>query len=83
MDLGVDAQRVIFEPDPYAAAVGAHAIAVLTEWTIFAELNYEAIYQSMTKPAFVFDGRNILDHRSLFRIGFNVHAIGKPPLVHF
>ena len=82
-DLGADARRVTFEPDPYAAAAGAYAIALLTEWSYFAELDYQAIYKSMVKPAFVFDGRNILDHRSLFKMGFNVYAIGKPPLVHF
>ncbi len=82
IDLGEIARRVIFEPDPYVAAAGAHAIAVLTEWTLFAHLDYEAIYRSMAKPAFIFDGRNILDHRGLFSMGFNVQAIGKPPLIH-
>jgi len=82
-DLGADARRVTFEPDPYAAAAGAYAIAILTEWSYLAELDYQAIYQSMVRPAFVFDGRNILDHQSLFKMGFNVYAIGKPPLVHF
>jgi UDPglucose 6-dehydrogenase len=37
----------------------------------------------MSQPAFIFDGRNILDHRRLFDIGFNVYPIGKPPLTHF
>jgi len=37
----------------------------------------------MRKPAFIFDGRNILDHNNLFRIGFNVYPIGKKPLTHF
>jgi UDPglucose 6-dehydrogenase len=37
----------------------------------------------MRKPAFVFDGRNILDHRKLFEIGFNVFPLGKPSLTHF
>jgi UDPglucose 6-dehydrogenase len=81
-DLGEEAARVEFEPDPYAAARGAHAIALLTEWPQFGELDYEAIYASMVKPAFIFDGRNILDHEALYELGFNVHAIGKPPLTH-
>lgn len=79
-DLGELAPRVAFEPDPYAAAHGAHAIAILTEWPQFAGLDYERIYQSMVKPAFVFDGRNLLDHRKLYELGFNVYPIGKPPL---
>jgi UDPglucose 6-dehydrogenase len=82
-DLGEAAERVIFEPDPYIAAEGAHAIAILTEWSQFADLDYEAIYDSMVKPAFVFDGRNILDHKKLYDIGFNVYAVGKPPLTNF
>ena len=82
IDLGPDARRVIFEPDPYAAAAGAHAIAILTEWPSFATLDYEAIFASMAKPAFLFDGRNILDHSHLYEIGFNVYAIGQPPRVH-
>ena len=82
-DLGSAAAHVTFEPDPYAAARGAHAIALVTEWPQFTELDYQAIYRSMVKPAFIFDGRNILDHRRLFEIGFNVYAIGKPPLTHF
>ena len=81
-DLGDAADRVIFELDPYAAAEGAHAIAIMTEWSQYKELDYQAIFASMVKPAFIFDGRNILDHKRLYEIGFNVHAIGKPPLVH-
>ncbi len=74
---------VTFEPDPYKAAQGAHAIAVMTEWKQYKELDYERILKSMSQPAFLFDGRNILDHRALFKLGFNVFAIGKSPLKHF
>ena len=81
-DLGDLAKQVIFEADPYVAARDAHAIAVMTEWSVFTELDYQAIYRSMAKPAFIFDGRNILNHHKLFNIGFNVYAIGKPPLTH-
>lgn len=80
LDLGEAARQVTFEPDPYAAAQKAHAIAILTEWSHFRTLDYAAIYSSMVKPAFIFDGRNILDHPQLYAMGFNVYAIGKPPL---
>ena len=60
-----------------------HAIAILTEWRLSAELDYEAIFKDMVKPAFIFDGRNILDHRRLYELGFNVYAVGKAPLTHF
>lgn len=72
-----------YEEDPYAAVAGSDAIALLTEWGLYADLDYEKILLSMGKPAFIFDGRNILDHCRLFEMGFNVYAIGKPPLTHF
>jgi UDPglucose 6-dehydrogenase len=81
-DLGELAKRITFEPDPYAAANGAHAIAVVTEWSQFAQLDYEKIHASMVKPAFIFDGRNLLDHNKLYELGFNVYPIGKPALAH-
>ena len=71
-----------FEPNPYKAAKGAHAIAVLTEWDVYRDLDYERIFKSMVQPAFIFDGRNILDHKRLYHMGFNVFAIGKAPLKH-
>ena len=76
-------ENVIFESDPYAAARGADALAILTEWDLFRELDYREIYQSMKKPAFIFDGRNILDHRELHEMGFNVYPLGQPALTHF
>ena len=72
-----------YEEDPYNAAKGAHAIAVATEWDLYKTLDYKKIYKDMEKPAFIFDGRNILDHEQLFKIGFEVHPIGRPPLIHF
>jgi UDPglucose 6-dehydrogenase len=78
-DLG---DRVEYEADPYKAVEGAHAIAILTEWKEYKELDYARILKSMKHPAFLFDGRNILDHEALFKIGFNVVPIGKVPLLH-
>lgn len=82
-DLKEVADKVQFEPDPYKAAEGAHAIAILTEWKQYKDLDYARILKSMQEPAFIFDGRNILDHKKLFEMGFNVFAIGKSPLKHF
>jgi UDPglucose 6-dehydrogenase len=82
-DVAPGGDRIIFEPDPYAAAEGAAAIAVMTEWKLYTELDYARIFASMSQPAFVFDGRNILDRRRLFDLGFNVYSIGKPALKHF
>ncbi len=74
---------IVLEPDPYQAARGSHAIAIITEWDEYRTLDYAKLYQSMEKPAFIFDGRNILKHRALYDIGFNVYPLGKPPLIHF
>ncbi len=75
--------KISYVEDPYEAASGTHAIAVMTEWDLYKELDYDKIYKSMNKPAFIFDGRNILDHKKLFGIGFNVFPIGKPSMTHF
>ncbi|MBU4414848.1 MAG: nucleotide sugar dehydrogenase [Proteobacteria bacterium] len=75
--------NVKYVEDPYEAAAGSYAIAIMTEWDIYKGLDYEKIYRSMIKPAFFFDGRNIVDHQRLFEIGFNVFPIGKPALTHF
>lgn len=83
LDLGDAAAVVQFTDDPYQAARGAHAVAIMTEWELYRSLDWERIYASMEKPAFVFDGRNILDHQKLFGMGFSVFPIGSPPLKHF
>jgi len=82
-DLKQFKKGVTFEANPYKAAKGAHAVAVLTEWDAYRTLDYRRIFKSMVQPAFIFDGRNILDHKKLFDMGFNVFAIGKAPLKHF
>ncbi len=63
--------------DPYEAVKGAYAVAVITEWDEFKNYDWQRIYDNMMKPAYVFDGRNILDHKKLEQIGFVVRAIGK------
>ena len=62
--------------DPYEACKGAHAIAVLTEWDEFKDYDWQKIYDSMLKPAKIFDGRNLLDANKLRTIGFIVQPIG-------
>jgi UDPglucose 6-dehydrogenase len=82
-DLADCLDKVEMASDPYAAAQGAHAIAICTEWQQYRALDYKRIFDSMEKPAFIFDGRNILDHKLLFDIGFNVFSIGKPAHKHY
>ena len=61
----------------YEAAAGAHALVVVTEWEEFKTLDFAKIYDGMIKPAFVFDGRNILDLGKLRALGFRAQGIGK------
>jgi len=65
----------VFE-NAYEACKDAHAIAVLTEWDEFTTYDWQKIYDSMHKPAFVFDGRNILNAKELESIGFVYNGIG-------
>ena len=71
-----NAKYVTSYDNPYEACKDAHAIAVLTEWDEFKDYDWQKIYDSMLKPAFVFDGRNLLDGQKLEAIGFKYQAIG-------
>lgn len=64
--------------DAYQAAKDAHGVCILTEWDEFKTLDYQKIFYNMRKPAYIFDGRNILDVAKLREIGFIVYSIGKP-----
>ncbi|PBC28446.1 UDP-glucose 6-dehydrogenase [Apis cerana cerana] len=68
--------RIGIYKDAYSATKGTHAIVLCTEWDEFVELDYKRIYINMMKPAYIFDGRKILDHGKLQKIGFIVQTIG-------
>jgi UDPglucose 6-dehydrogenase len=63
--------------DPLKAFESAHATAILTEWDEFNQYNWREVYNSMLQPAFLFDGRMLLDQEELKSIGFEVYTIGK------
>lgn len=63
--------------EPYQTCIGTHAIAILTEWDEFKTYDWQKIYDQMKKPAFLFDGRGIVDKKQLETIGFQVYVIGK------
>ncbi|MNX25043.1 UDP-glucose 6-dehydrogenase TuaD [compost metagenome] len=71
-----NAKALNVSEDAYNACKGAHAIAVLTEWDEFISYDWKKIYDSMHKPAFIFDGRNILNAKQLEKIGFVYRGIG-------
>jgi len=70
-------ERLTVAQDAYSACAGAHAIAIITEWDEFKTLDYAKIYAGMPKPAFLFDGRNIVDLAALRKIGFKASGIGR------
>lgn len=70
-------QHVVVHSNPYTTMQSAHAIAILTEWDEFKTYDWQKVYENMLKPAFVFDGRNILDREALTSIGFELKSIGK------
>ena len=74
----VDANRqaVTVVKDPMEACKEAHAIAVLTEWDEFKQLDWQKVYDQMLKPAFLFDGRRLLEPKTKREIGFEFYAIG-------
>jgi UDPglucose 6-dehydrogenase len=63
--------------DPYEAIVDAHALAILTEWDEYRQLDYKYIHSQMLKPAFLFDGRNILSSAEMAKVGFEFYPLGK------
>jgi len=80
-EMEVPENQFVWSPSAAEAVEGAHAIVVLTEWDEFKTYDYEAFYKKMMKPAFVFDGRNLLDPDRLDSIGFEVHLLGKSRVV--
>ena len=77
--LGPDGKndRLVIVDSAESAAKDAHAIAVVTEWDEFKTIDFSEVYENMPKPAFLFDGRNLLDLEKLRTIGFTASAIGK------
>lgn len=67
---------VFVHKDPYSAMDKAQAIAVLTEWDEFKTYDWEKIYESMHKPANIFDGRNIFNAKKMKALGYKYHSIG-------
>ena len=74
-------QQVNVVNTPQEACQQAHAIAIMTEWDEFLTYNWKNIYENMMKPAFLFDGRNILNREEMKKIGFEVYTIGKGPSI--
>ena len=63
--------------DPYQAMDDAHAVAILTEWDEFKTYDWQRVYEGMKKPAFLFDGRNVVAFNYVRRLGFVCEYIGR------
>ena len=72
-----NAELINIKNNPYEASKDSHAIAILTEWDEFIAYDWIKIFNSMKKPAFIFDGRNLLDKEKIEKIGFIYQGIGK------
>ena len=71
--------KVSIAKSPYEAAKGAAAVVIATEWDEFRvdQMDYKRVYEGMHKPAYLFDGRLIIDENPLKEMGFKVEIIGK------
>ena len=72
-----NSNNINYASTPYESIKDAHAIAIMTEWDEFVSYDWEKIYQQMKKPAFIFDGRNLLDKNKMNKIGFEYYSIGQ------
>ena len=72
-----DLDGIVYEEDEYKAVADADAVVVMTDWRHYPTLDWRKIFDSMRKPALVFDTRNCLDRGKLKDIGFKVLNIGK------
>ncbi|KAI0284576.1 UDP-glucose dehydrogenase [Russula aff. rugulosa BPL654] len=76
-DMPSSRKQVTIADSALSAAQNSEAVVVATEWKEFRDIDWPAVYDTMKKPAFVFDGRMILDGDALREIGFNVMTIGR------
>jgi len=70
-------EQLHIHTDTQSLFEGAHAVVIITEWDVFKTYNWQNIYHQMSKPSFVFDGRNLLDQKQLISFGFRYQGIGK------
>jgi UDPglucose 6-dehydrogenase len=78
LEIKSDDSRIEICSSAAEACHGAHAALVLTEWNEFRDLDFAKIFEEMHKPAWIFDGRNVLDMEKLKKLGFYVYSVGKP-----
>ncbi|MGI8602226.1 MAG: UDP-glucose dehydrogenase family protein [Verrucomicrobiales bacterium] len=70
------ASRITLADNPLAAVEKAEALVIATEWPEFAEVDYTEVKNRMIAPL-LFDGRNLLDPRTIRELGFEYHCVGR------
>jgi UDPglucose 6-dehydrogenase len=68
--------RVMYAADPYSAAHGADAVAVMTEWLVYRNPDFERVRKLVRRPLLI-DGRNLYDPDRMATLGFEYHGIGR------
>ena len=72
-----DKSLVNFIQKPFSNISDYNLIAIMTEWDEFINFDWKSIYKKIKKPAFIFDGRNILNFQEINKIGFNYKGLGR------
>lgn len=67
---------VRFAKDPYAAAKGADAVAVVTEWNEFRQLDLVRLAKNLNDRV-LFDGRNIYEPLQVKELGYVYYGVGR------
>lgn len=68
--------KVDMAADQYEALIGADALAIVTEWSVFRTPSYEVMKQLLKHPV-IFDGRNLYDVEAMQGKGFYYDSIGR------
>jgi UDPglucose 6-dehydrogenase len=68
--------RVTYAADPYAAAEGADALCIVTEWLVYRTPDFGRLKAALRRPL-VLDGRNLFDPARMTALGFEYHGVGR------
>ncbi len=73
---GVFGDKITYAADQYKALKGAHALLILTEWSLFRAPDFDQIEQ-LLKAKVIFDGRNLYDLQKMIDCGYYYNSIGR------
>ncbi|MCR9285774.1 MAG: UDP-glucose/GDP-mannose dehydrogenase family protein [Bacteroidetes bacterium] len=68
--------QVQMAKDQYEALVGADALAIVTEWSVFRTPSFQVMRELLKNPI-IFDGRNLYDLDNMKDEGFYYQSIGR------